>query len=1047
MNVESDDGRGNAFAWLDGAVADREVQTLIAPFLDAAAVLSTFELNTLQPVDARANENRNEALVELINFARPVQESNVDRWQLEESARRVGLRRLEHREDMRRARAANVVHAPDPLQQALDLLIESDQPAALQGQLLEQLSLEQLLALERATRWLEGILPDLPARPRIAAGIERQRQLEPMRKLADENFVDREEYLARLTDYVGVLPAESVWGTLRRNVKYVRYLLHQRPPLHLYGPGGMGKSALLARFILQHADDPSRPPMPFVYLDFDRGALDPRRPNTLLEDAIRQLLAQFPDLDTVLGALSSEVAEVEGGHDVYESSKSSHFTGGERLINRFCRLLEAIAQRTEQPVMLILDTLEEAEYQGASAMLVTWALLAELLGRVDRLRIVTAGRSPLANELQREPVELTGLPHDAAVQLIIKRTRKMAGGPISEADANSIVELVGKVPLNLVLAAKVVLSEDLAALREAVGRGRVFARIKQEQQQGMLYRRILAHIRKRDPELEKVASPGLILRRITPEIIEKVLAAPCDLKLEDAGHPTRLFDELAREVGLVDPYHERGALWHLPALRRIMLPDLRATLGAVVEDIHRMAAEYYSDSDTTMGRAEEIYHRLWIGASSEELDKLWRPEFVPHLRGAYEELEPQSKMWLADKLGIELSSELRAHADLAIWERQAAQRARTLIANGLFTEALAALRERPRSERPSPLYEIESDVLKLLGQFEEAHAVLDRGLAVSQRAGDQAAILALMLRKGFLLEGERKLPAAIQTMIEATGLAASLRDEMSVLSAGVAVMRLSRKLEQAGTLPESDEDARGRVSVVAYRRFRDFRVTTHRHLRELVRRRPVRAELRSRPALLQETAAELGLDDYTILEQAVAQLGVSADDQIALARLAQESGTEDLHRNILSQLQDRGTSRGSGRLISELVPAYAEFFVQRLARAVDDALERRAVGSPQSPSWRRPLAVSSEDMAQLRSLVEQEFTPEELALLAQDYAEVSLRELSPTGAFSIQIIELLRYAEKHGSLGVLLTHVARARPDGSELKTFIHQLDGWLEYI
>ncbi|MBM0104661.1 ATP-binding protein [Steroidobacter sp. S1-65] len=1043
MNIEFDDGRGNAFAWLDGAAADREVQRLIAPFLDAAAVLSTFELATLQPVDARANENRNEALIELTNFARPVQESNVDCWQLEESARRMGLRRLKDREGMRRARAVNVVHAPDPLQQALDTLIDSNDPIAL-----GTLSLEQLLAFERATRWLEGILPNLPSRAQITADIERQRQLEPMRKLAGENFVDREDYLARLTDYVGVLPPESTWQRFRRNVQYVRYLLHQRPPLHLFGPGGMGKSALLARFILQHAGDPSRPPMPFVYLDFDRGALDPRRPNTLLEDAIRQLLAQFPDFDGVLGSLSSEVAEVEGSHDVHESSKSSHFSGGERLINRFCRLLDAIAQRTEQPVLMILDTLEEAEYQGTTAMLVTWALLAELLGRVDRLRIVTAGRSPLANDLQREPVELTGLPTEAAIELIVKRTQKMQGGPISEADARSIVELVGTVPLNLVLAAKVVLSEDLAALREAVGRRRLFARIKQEQQQGMLYRRILAHVRKHDPELEKVASPGLILRRITPEIIEKVLAAPCELQLVDANHPTRLFDELAREVGLVDPYLEHGALWHLPALRRIMLPDLRATLGAVVEDIHKLAAEYYSKSDTTLGRAEEIYHRLWIGASFDELDKLWRPEFAPHLRGAYEELEPQSKVWLADKLGIELSSELRAHADLAIWERQAAQRARTLIANGLFAEALAAVRERPRPERPSPLYEIESDVLKLLGNFEAAHAVLDRGLEISEQAGDRPAILALMLRKGFLLEGERQLTAAIRIMSEALNIAASLRDLMSTLSAGVATLRLYRKMQQEGTLAENVGQARERLGVVAYRRIRDFQVTTHQRLVQLIKQKSVRAELRSRPALLQETAAELGLDDYTILEQAVLQLGVSAADLIALARLAREAGMDELHgRSLRKLLYDRGTSRGSGRMLSELVPVYAEFFVQRLARAVDDALERRSVDTPGSPSWRRPLAVSAHEMAQLRNLVEQEFTPEELALLAQDYAEVSLHQLSPSGTFSIQVIELLRYAEKHGSLGVLLTHMARARPDGSELKKFIHGLDGWLEYI
>ncbi len=100
-----------------------------------------------------------------------------------------------------------------------------------------------------------------------------------------------------------------------------------------------------------------------------------------------------------------------------------------------------------------------------------------------------------------------------------------------------------------------------------------------------------------------------------------------------------------------------------------------------------------------------------------------------------------------------------------------------------------------------------------------------------------------------------------------------------------------------------------------------------------------------------------------------------------------------------------------------------------------------------SASWRRPLAVNPEEMAQLKNLVEQEFAPEELALLAQDYSEVSLHELSPTGAFSIQIVELLRYAEGGETwlACVLLTHMARARPDGSELKnSFNSSTAGWI---
>ena len=384
-------------------------------------------------------------------------------------------------------------------QAGIDLLINSEVPS------LDTLSLDELLGVERAVLWFEGILPGMPARADLAARIERERRLAPMRKLAGEGFVDREPYIAQLIDYVGALPPGTVWRGFLRGIKYVAYWIDQRPPLHLHGPGGIGKSALLARFILEHADPKSSQPLPFVYLDFDRASLDPRDPQTLLEEAIRQLLIQFPWAAEEFHGLNAEAQEVLASADSQEVAKSDHFERRADLVRRFCRLLDVVATRNEQPVLLLLDTLEEAEYQGESAMMVTWQLLEELLRSVDRLRVVTAGRSPLGKNLSREPVELTGLPESAGVELLIEHTKTLPGGPISTLDANEIVTLVGPVPLSLRLAARVVVEEGIEALRTTVGRRRLFRQIQTEQQQGMLYRKILGNVKEHDKELEKVA--------------------------------------------------------------------------------------------------------------------------------------------------------------------------------------------------------------------------------------------------------------------------------------------------------------------------------------------------------------------------------------------------------------------------------------------------------------------------------------------------------------------------------------------------------------
>ena len=74
----------------------------------------------------------------------------------------------------------------------------------------------------------------------------------------------------------------------------------------VYGRGGLGKSTLLAKFVLDHALDQLRP-FPFAYLDFDRAGIDASQPLQLLIEVARQVGAQFPSAHAELSVLAQDI--------------------------------------------------------------------------------------------------------------------------------------------------------------------------------------------------------------------------------------------------------------------------------------------------------------------------------------------------------------------------------------------------------------------------------------------------------------------------------------------------------------------------------------------------------------------------------------------------------------------------------------------------------------------------------------------------------------------------------------------------------------------
>ena len=107
----------------------------------------------------------------------------------------------------------------------------------------------------------------------------------------------------------------------------------------------------------------------------------------------------------------------------------------------------------------------------------------------------------------------------------------------------------------------------------------------------MLYRRILEHIgdRQKDETLAAIAHPGLVLRRVTPELIEEVLFKVLKIKVPTPSVTARdLFNRLRREVWLVQDAGT-DAVTHRIDLRRTMLRLIDADRRETARRIHREA--------------------------------------------------------------------------------------------------------------------------------------------------------------------------------------------------------------------------------------------------------------------------------------------------------------------------------------------------------------------------------------------------------------------------------------------------------------------------
>ncbi|MGH9966690.1 MAG: hypothetical protein ACREBG_02490 [Pyrinomonadaceae bacterium] len=717
------------------SVADRDPQRW--SYLKAAAVLHCFVPESLQPLSPDFICDRPRTLV-FDDVVRLAGGRSDGLFTLKPEKRREALREFSSREAMSKALEAN----PDRLMTPVQKMWESYlQTASLPPP--ETLGYRQLTHLCQIVSWLEGVDNNLPDQAYLLDLVRRKSVLASFEHLVTSNFTGRVAELDMLRRHCGVLPEASGIQSIGR---YIAEWLKRSPQpiLAIYGSGGVGKSALIGHILWEQAQAEPEKRIPFAYLAFDQPTLRVDTPFTILVEAAAQFDQQFPEHKEAIERFHSDVRAFRDARDSLGKRRAISSSRGARLeevqsLDRklyldFADLLMAIGTRklgdavVRSPVLLALDTFEEVQYRDRESLTGFWRMLQEIHEAYPPFRVVISGRAPVEDAASKragvQVVELAELP-------MPDRTALLQSLGVSDPEiAKAVAEQVGGNPLSLRLAANVITSESEAATTRGIKnlstRTWLFFKVDEQIIQGQLYWRILDHIH--DENVRKLAHPGMVLRRVSSEIILEVLAPLCQISINGLADAQRLFESLRNEHALVQA-GEEGTLEYRPEIRRSMIRLLEQDRFSEVRDLHRAAIFYYSGKDGVVARAEEIYHRLVLDEDAPELlDSRWLDGIEQSIAASVEEYPDRAKAWLASRINLEVPRSVFHSADIAEWERNTTRKVQRAL-SGLQTDwALELLAEREDRSDASPLFALEAKAHLLRNDLESAWAVLENGV-------------------------------------------------------------------------------------------------------------------------------------------------------------------------------------------------------------------------------------------------------------------------------------------------------------------------------
>jgi hypothetical protein len=533
----------------------------------------------------------------------------------------------------------------------------------------------------QAVAWFGEVASDLPTPAQVHRELEGRRVRSRLEAAAGPRLYGRDDELARLRTW-----AEG----------------DEPRPVLLTGIGGVGKSALVARFALSLPRETV-----ILWLDFDRPDLAP-------ENAV-----------SVLKALGEQLAVQRSGVTLPPVTEATWRASAEAV---------GTALRGT-PTVLVLDGFEVAQHAQRDDEL--WKVLGLVLAGAPATPVVVSGRAPVPNlRLGGRPalaMPLTGLPAEAARAWLNSR------GVDDPAVLEAILRVSDCVPLLLKLAVRLVeTGGDVTDVPRRLPRALV---------DGYLYQRILDRVV--DRRLRPLAHDALVLRRLSADVLVAVLddRMPADLD------PAEVIARLTRELALV----ESSAPVGLDAGALRMRPEVRvATLRLLeVEDVERVrlidrrAAEWYTGPGAAAGgdpqsrvvaAAEAVYHHV-RGGDVAAARAAWLPGCASLLAGADEDVPDgfrAARDWLRAQVGGAEGPAVEVHS----WEGTALNRIRDAFARGLDRVVFTVLDERPERSPDSPLLVYDAWALRARGDLPGARRLLDAEPVVAGEVGWARAVVA-----------------------------------------------------------------------------------------------------------------------------------------------------------------------------------------------------------------------------------------------------------------------------------------------------------------
>lgn len=523
-------------------------------------------------------------------------------WLMRLPARRRVLRRLKDEGRLEAAMAARAAR-PETVDEETQALLE-----ALAGR--DAGSPAALSKVIEAARDLEG--PPAGGGERLAQAIlalDRAGELAPARELLD--------------------PARMAFGALERRGREARFqaggfhgrgeeirqLLAwlERPPRgrvlcwFLTGAPGIGKSSLLQKTTLEFGARQPQAPI-VVRLDCDRAGLDVLDPLGLTMEIARQVAEQVGG-ERVKALLAERL---EARSSTAGPSSLSEAAGSWRP-EALARVLAGTVADTGRPVVVLLDTLEVLRGRGESHPPALFAYLDWLAGRgLEPLRVLAAGRSDALDSCL-DRIGDDGNAHTYLGGLVPEEARPfLAELGVPEAAVPLVLEVADGNPLKLRLAGEIARRADFA---EVVQKKRS---TRKAVTSAFLYRFLLSRIH--DEDLRKIAHPGLVVRRVSADLIREVLAPALRLGAVSPQRAEQLLDELAAQHWLLEPDPGApGFLRHRGDVRALLLPLLYEDDPKRCARVDEKAAAWFAGRPEPWAQVEAAYHRLQLTRAGRDL--------------------------------------------------------------------------------------------------------------------------------------------------------------------------------------------------------------------------------------------------------------------------------------------------------------------------------------------------------------------------------------------------------------------------------------------